>query len=107
MLPGERRRRERERPLADFLGHSTPPEVVRRADGIAHRLRVRAPVADQTGPVHAEKRSSAVFAVVEALLEGSEGVLGKEKAHRGLEASGDLLLERLLNQVCEALGDLE
>src|SRR5450759_1471349 len=107
MLPGERRRRERERALADFLGNSAPDEVVGGANGVAHGLRVRAPVPDETGPVHAEKRRAAVLAVVEAFLEGTEGVLRKQKAHRRLKAAGDLLFERLLHEVREALGDLE
>src|SRR5450759_102569 len=107
MLPGERRRRERERALANFLGNSAPDEVIGGANGVAHGLRVRAPVPDETGPVHAEERRAAVLAVVEAFLEGTESVLRKQKAHRRLKAAGDLLFERLLHEVREALGDLE
>src|SRR5664279_5073114 len=107
MLPGERWRREQKGSLADFLGNSTPHELVRGADGVADRLRVRASMPDQTRPVHAEQRCASVLAVVETLLERPEGVLGEKKAHRGLEASRDLLLEGLLDEVREALGDLE
>src|SRR5664279_1901673 len=107
MLPGERRRRERERALADFLWNSAPDEFVGRPNGVAHGLRIRAPVPDETGPVHAEERRPAVLAVVEALLEGTEGVLREQEAHRRLKAAGDLLFERLLHKVREALGDLE
>src|ERR1017187_5055291 len=77
------------------------------ADGVLDGVGVGPAVADDARAAHAQQRRAAVFGIIQALLEGGEGVLGDDVSDFAGDGGFESLAQEVLDHVAQTLADFQ